>query len=202
MIAVCNGVKDVVSLSGYTYKTYGACGNNHTLSGGNMMAVASYGTKDYYKCEYCRYVAPFNSNATQNYSKTYHNSSLHKCVNNVIGLEYTFYEEHVHDTYVYVDNYYHRLCCSCGAGGPMQRHAVSSAGVAGGGSFAPCMGCGYLIDLRDDYVNDIMSLITQVSVNGSYILPNGIVVLVDEDVQAYLDGTLVFYHPNNVPSTQ
>ena len=84
----------------------------------------------------------------------------------------------------------------------MQRHAVSSAGVAGGGSFAPCMGCGYVIDLRDDYSNNIMSLITQVSVNGSYILPNGIVVLVDEDVQAYLDGTLVFYHPNNVPSTQ
>lgn len=30
----------------------------------------------------------------QNYSKTNYTSALHKCVNNVDGLEYTFYEEH------------------------------------------------------------------------------------------------------------
>jgi hypothetical protein len=64
------------------------------------------------------------------------------------------------------------------------------------------MGCGYLVDLRDDYYNSIMSIITQVSTNGSYILSNGIVVLVDEDVQAYLDGILKFYRPDNVPATQ
>ncbi len=28
--------------------------------------------------------------------------------------------------------------------------------------------------------------------NGSYILPNGIIVLVPEDEEAYLNGTLVF----------
>lgn len=39
----------------------------------------------------------------------------------------------------------------------------------------------------------------KVSVNGSYILPNGIIVLVDEDVEAYLNGTLVFYDPNDLP---
>ena len=199
--SICNGVKNVASLSGYTYQTYGACGNNHTLSSGNMMAVASYGTKDYYKCEYCRYVAPFDSNVTQNYSKTYHNSSLHKCVNNVNGLEYTFYEEHTRDTYVYIDNYNHSRSCACGTGAQTERHTVSVADIVGIGNFAPCMGCGYMIDLRDDYYNSIAS-ITQVSVNGSYILPSGIVVLVDEDIQAYLDGTLVFYHPDNVPTTQ
>lgn len=43
---------------------------------------------------------------------------------------------------------------------------------------------------------------TQVSINGSYILPNGIVVLVEEDVEAYLAGTLQFYHPEDVPVTQ
>lgn len=47
-----------------------------------------------------------------------------------------------------------------------------------------------------------MSDIVQVSVNGSYVLPSGIVVLVDEDIQAYLDGTLVFYHIDNVPTDQ
>ena len=40
------------------------------------------------------------------------------------------------------------------------------------------------------------------SANGSYILPNGIIVLVDEDVEAYFAGTLVFYEGENVPATQ
>ena len=31
------------------------------------------------------------------------------------------------------------------------------------------------------------------SQNGSYILPSGIIILVDEDVDAYMDGTLIFY---------
>lgn len=198
LCSICNGIKETYGLSGYTYETYGACGNNHALSAGNMMAVASYGTKDYYKCKYCRYVAPFDSNVTQNYSKTNYNVYFHKCTNNVNGLNYTFYEEH--DPYVYIDKYYHRRNCSCGMGVQIGQHTISASDVTGG-YFAPCMGCGYLLDLRDDNYNTIAS-ITQVSINGSYILPSGIVVLVDEDIQAYLDGTLVFYHPDNIPATQ
>ena len=64
------------------------------------------------------------------------------------------------------------------------------------------MGCRAMLDLSDDVASDLMSVITQVSANGSYILPSGIVVLVDEDIQAYLDGTLVFYRPENSPTTQ
>lgn len=199
--SICNGVKYVDSLSGYTYKTYGACDNNHTLSDGNMMAVASYGTKDYYKCECCRYVAPFASIVEQDYSETYHNITQHKCVNQVDGLEYTCYEEHAYDTYVYLNENSHQTRCACGAIGGTSRHTLSISNVTPGVHFAPCMECGYLLDLRDDYYNSIVS-ITQVSINGSYILPSGIVVLVDEDIQAYLDGTLVFYHPDNLPVTQ
>ena len=33
------------------------------------------------------------------------------------------------------------------------------------------------------------------TINGSYILPNGVMVLVDDDIDAYLDGTLVFINP-------
>ena len=35
------------------------------------------------------------------------------------------------------------------------------------------------------------------SINGSYILPNGVIVLVDEDFEAYMNGTLVFIYPND-----
>ena len=40
------------------------------------------------------------------------------------------------------------------------------------------------------------------SANGSYVLPNGIIVFVDEDVEAYFAGTLVFYEGENVPVTE
>ena len=36
-----------------------------------------------------------------------------------------------------------------------------------------------------------------VTLNGSYILPNGIIVLVDGDIENYLNDTLKFYCPND-----
>ena len=39
-------------------------------------------------------------------------------------------------------------------------------------------------------------------VNGSYILKNGIVVLVDSDIEAYLNGTLVFYNQNDTSDVE
>ncbi len=128
--SICNGVKYVESLSGYAYNTYNACGENHTLSSGNMMAVASYGTSDYYKCKYCRYVAPFENIVAQDYDKTYYTDALHKCENDVDGLEYSFYENHTfvdnectgcgfyhthsYTPYIYLNNSSHTRYCSCG----------------------------------------------------------------------------------------
>ena len=31
------------------------------------------------------------------------------------------------------------------------------------------------------------------TINGSYILSNGVIILVDEDVESFLEGTLIFY---------
>jgi hypothetical protein len=44
--------------------------------------------------------------------------------------------------------------------------------------------------------------IDKVSANGSYILPDGTIMLVEEDIEAYFNGTLVFYDKDNVPQTQ
>ena len=128
---ICNGVKYVDNLADYPYMPYDCCEGDHDLSDGNMRAVASYGNQDYYKCRYCRYVAPFSDIETQNYIKTYQSDTLHKCVNNVDGLEYTFYEEHtltdngclgcgfLH-THTYndcesIDGTSHQRTCECGA---------------------------------------------------------------------------------------
>ena len=107
---------------------------------------------------------------------------------------------HVYDGYVYLNKLSHRAVCDCGATGTIGAHYTNSGDVDGDG-YAPCSACGYLMDLRDDGSEGLMS-IPQVSVNGSYILPNGIVVLVDEDVEAYLAGTLQFYHPADLPVTE
>ena len=34
------------------------------------------------------------------------------------------------------------------------------------------------------------------TLNGSFILPNGIIVLEEADMEAYLNGTLIFINPN------
>ena len=68
--------------------------------------------------------------------------------------------------------------------------------------FAPCLVCGYLVDLDKFMAQTPILKITQVTINGPYILPNGIIVLVDEDIEAYENGTLVFYDKDKLPQTQ
>lgn len=194
---ICNGVKKVDSLSGYTYDVYGSCGDNHDLADGNMMAVASYGAKDYYKCKYCRYVAPFDNNVEQNYVATAYKDGLrHWCVNDVAGLEYTTEEDHSY-TYTHRDSTMHTGICNCGYT-ITERHWVRPTS----GRYANCVDCGALIDLGGTITPVNPFNITKVSVNGSYILPNGIAVIVDADVEAYINGTLVFYNPDELPVTQ
>ena len=62
-------------------------------------------------------------------------------------------------------------------------------------NFANCLFCLCLLDLRNDFgaiepANISLDILT--SDNGSYILPSGIIVLVDKDIIAYMNGTLVF----------
>ncbi len=196
---ICNGVKNVDSLSEYTYDIYGSCGSNHNLSSGNMMAVASYGTKDYYKCKYCRYVAPFANNVEQDYVVTaYKDETRHWCVNNVTGLTYMIEAAHSY-LFTYRDNAKHIGSCVCGYS-VTQAHWIKQSEIVN--NKATCIDCGAIIDVRVGFGEAEILTITKVSVNGSYILPNGIAVIVDEDVEAYLNGTLVFYDPDDVPAMQ
>ena len=100
-----------------------------------------------------------------------------------------------------MNRYAHKCSCVCGSGAKIEKHIVAASDVVDNGDFASCIGCGYLIDLRDDYYNSIVS-IAQVSLNGSYILNNGIIVLVDEDIQTYLEGELKFYSSDNIPTIE
>ncbi|MBO5715783.1 MAG: S8 family serine peptidase [Clostridia bacterium] len=107
---------------------------------------------------------------------------------------------HSYIYYTYVNATTHRSECGCGAwSGTTAPHA-----------FVPykysinqviCAGCKYIKSLGNGSGNIIMS-IDKVSANGSYILPDGTIMLVEEDIEAYFNGTLVFYDKGNVPQTQ
>jgi len=199
--SICNGVKLVSSLSGYAYNEYKSCLSLHSLSNGNMMAVACYGDDDYYKCKYCSYVAPFSQLVQQNYTDlTYYNSNYHQYTNVTEDLEYTILEEHEYGSYSYNTNSNHIRTCACGHT-QTQAHYIDRYSIVDG-RYALCLGCNVLLDLENDYAQ-LQSLPgVKYSVNGSYLLPSGIAVLVDEDVEAYENGTLQFYNENDLPVTQ
>jgi len=91
--------------------------------------------------------------------------------------------------------------CECGATGTIKEpHVVSSTSIVG--NKAVCLLCGGLINLGDDFGMIPTQSIIKVTLNGSYILPNGIIVLVDSDIEAYLNGTLVFYDKDKLPVVQ
>ena len=204
--SICNGVVYQHESSGYTYDIYGRCNNEHGLSSGNMMAVASYGNKDYYKCKYCRYVAPFENLIEQNYSnnKTNYSSDYHLCENVVSGLVYDFYEAHNlvnhectecdYNNHSYTDHYEkhnaagHYAYCSCGDR-IEQAHVLMRpvGGSVGGLSICKYCGASVSFGVLDSIPSDYPH-----TENGSYILPSGIIVLVPEDEEAYLNGTLEF----------
>ena len=65
----------------------------------------------------------------------------------------------------------------------MNPHATRLSDVVG--NTAPCLGCGCIVRI-DPFgpPTQIIHSLPKVSVNGSYILPSGVIVLVEEDVEA------------------
>lgn len=60
-----------------------------------------------------------------------------------------------------------------------------------------CIQCGGQADIGINPYSLNTNTVLIVSENGSYILPNGIIVLVKEDIQDYLENTLVFQIKKN-----
>ena len=108
---------------------------------------------------------------------------------------------HQYTEWTYYSRTHHIRSCECGLNGSETALHVVKAGSAINNR-AVCMYCGAIILLGDDFVQVEPMSITKVTLNGSYILPSGIIVLVDEDIEAYENGTLVFYDKDKLPQTQ
>ena len=97
------------------------------------------------------------------------------------------------DHHVWVSGTSHKAYCACGLtrfGG----HVVESGAFNSGNGMARCLLCGGLAS-----EGFIAMTVTQLphTENGSYVTPSGIIVLVDEDIEAYLNGELIFLEPES-----
>jgi len=227
--SICNGVKYAPSYpSGSVEFEY--CKNldtdisDHSLSSGNMMPVASYDNYDengdeydYYKCKYCRYVAPFTSLVKQDYqyesiNNTYHNVKCNIDEDDDNETDYSIdwfnenhysnYETNTFVPYPTTHPQYalkHKVICGCNEIQTYRAHGFTVSDIGDGGAYNTCLDCNALIPANTGpgIVGPLSNDIWQVTDNGSYKLTNGIIVLVDEDIDSYKKGTLVFKDANS-----
>ena len=123
-------------------------------------------------------------------------------VSDYSGLVTITTQPHTHEytEWKYYSKEKHIESCECGHIGTYTTVHVAAAGSIGNFK-GLCMYCGAILNFIDDGHIGIMN-INKYSINGSYILPNGIIVLVDEDIEAYESGTLVFYDKDDLPVVQ
>lgn len=109
------------------------------------------------------------------------------------GLRYCGCGIHTHynDQWIQYDNTKHIEKCNCGVVRTIKAgHVVSASDT---GRYRNCIECGYLVDLENDNAFvESRNFGYTISTNGSYKLANGIIVLVEEDFEAYYNGSLVF----------
>ena len=122
----------------------------------------------------------------------YHNSHVYEYLNDsnsshskICFCGNIIQETHQHsNSYVKLDNTYHKSFCVCG-------HTVNEGHVVTSSNLNYCIKCcSTIISLIPGPLNNIYK--THTTVNGSYILSTGLTVLVDNDIDAYLLGTLQF----------
>ena len=95
------------------------------------------------------------------------------------------------DHYVWESDTIHKAYCACGLtrfGG----HVVESGALNLGNGRARCILCGGFAS--EGFIAMAVSQLPHTE-NGSYVTPCGIIVLVDEDIEAYLSGELIFLEP-------
>ncbi len=90
--------------------------------------------------------------------------------------------EHHYVRYVWKNTRTHTSYCECGFS-TSQGHAVSAGS-------STCLFCGCRADIGFIGPSSVSS--GYISENGSYLLPNGVIVLDEKDIDAYLSGELTF----------
>lgn len=102
---------------------------------------------------------------------------------------------HAYDCYIWYNNTKHKKECECGTSGGYEPHVVSQDAFQSGQQYATCLLCGGSASLG--FIGTYSESSYPYTTNGSFILPNGVVVLVEGDIYSYIEGTLMFYYPSD-----
>lgn len=168
---VCSRLDTLNYSDEYFYSTL----SSDYYCGGNIYKITNY--NDLSDCSTLQLAQPH-----------IHNYNDHYCT---ICNNYTTSHDY-HEPYTWVDYTQHKATCGCKAI-INQGHAVASNAFANGKKYAPCLICGGLAERGFVQLNALSTEVQYVTDNGSYILPNGVIVLEDEDIELYLNGTLEFH---------
>ncbi len=126
-------------------------------------------------------------------SSTYLDNMYH---NSYCQCNYSFARTHIYDRWTYNNEMTHIEKCECGAiGTETGLHAIRESDY--NKPIAFCIGCGHRLNMKEDFVIRPNSCI-QYSLNGSRRIQNGIILLVDEDIESYLNKTLIFNDNNSL----
>lgn len=163
-------------------KSNGICGNS------DLVTVRSkWGAWGLYehRGDQCPYTSTYGGEA--NYVK-YYRKHNHNFVNHYCSCgKYTTSHDY-HAPYNWIDYSNHTDTCGCGDL-KVQGHAVLSESFMPGQKYATCLLCGGSAEIGFIQLDSS----GKVSVNGSYLLPNGVAVLLEKDLNSFINGSLIFF---------
>lgn len=115
---------------------------------------------------------------------TYGSGTIHTRIINPHSHSYNY-------DYLWYSLTLHQASCICGTN-QLEPHVVSMRAL--GNQYSTCLLCGGLASIG--MIGPFSTNECPRTQNGSFILPNGVVALVDEDISDYLNGTLMFINSN------
>ena len=142
--SLCNGIRTEFTLTngiyeGQTPVVYGSCNDNHSLTSGNMLLVATDGTRDFYKCLKCRHIEEVDhvhAFAWENHEHTHTGT----CVN----CFYSFSEYHDLCFGSFNSENHIAICDTCQATA-FYPHSFECTYIDGDTHTSVCRYCGYAI---------------------------------------------------------
>ena len=159
--------------------------HTHSLNYGVTSIVNNVPTTSYYCYDNCEIVTYTRSNTTldHNFHYNYYSTNQHEAVCG--DCNHSIYLAHEY-TYLPYTNLKHKsLCDDCGYY-KYEAHVISGSGV---GTIKRCLKCYDLIGSGGIQYNSVGDVV-YITDNGSYIRPDGIIVLSDVDTELYLSGNL------------
>ena len=194
--------------------------NNYTITNAfyiNFESSHSHSNNYLWTCNGCSgTICPCGNKICNHgsYSYTQYSSTIHKKTCNACSSQqneahhfqyasgndvcsdcgYSRTHQHSHDDhYQWTSLTNHKSYCTCG-NYINDFHVVSPDAYQNGNQYAICLLCNGFASVGGTWHDGIENY--PYTLNGSFILPNGVIVLEEADMEAYLNGTLVFINPN------